>query len=82
MNATFRILYPEKRVVSVGWVLSQGFDAKVNAAVDDHVAKHGPFDDSVNDSAYESFVATIAAPDVEESINILEDIGLVTFARR
>jgi hypothetical protein len=77
--ATFRIVYPESRVVSVDWVLGQGFDAKVNAAVDEHVKAHGPFPD--DDGAYEAFVATIPAPDVRESIEILEDLGLVTFAR-
>lgn len=79
--ATFEIVYPERRVVSVEWVLSQGFDAKVNAAVDDHVAKNGPFSDAAGDGAYEAFVAGIAAPDLEESIELLEDLGLVTFAR-
>lgn len=74
---TFHILYPENRVVSTEWVLTQGFDAKVNAAVDEHVKQHGPFDDE----AYETFTASIAAPDLEESIELLEDLGLVTFAR-
>lgn len=78
MAATFEILYPERRVVSVDWVLTQGFDAKVNEAVDEHVAKHGVFEE---DGSYESFISKIAAPDLEESINILEDLGLVTFAR-
>jgi hypothetical protein len=79
-GATFHILYPENRIVSIDWVLTQGFDAKVNAAVDEHVRANGPFpnDDS---GAYEWFVAGIAAPDLEESIELLEDLGLATFAR-
>lgn len=76
---TLRTLYPQNRVVSSEWVLSQGFDAKVNAAVDEHVARHGVFEE---DGSYEAFVAGIAAPNLEESIELLEDLGLVTFARR
>lgn len=79
MSSTFRTVYPENRIVSIEWVLSQGFDAKVNAAVDEHVAKHGIFAD--DDGAYEAFCASIAAPDLQESIEILEDLGLVTFGR-
>jgi hypothetical protein len=77
---TFRILYPENRVVSIEWVLTQGFDAKVNNAVDEHVAQHGVFSDD-DSGAYESFIAGIVAPDLDESIELLEDLGLVTFAR-
>lgn len=78
---TFEIVYPERRVVSLAWVLAQGFDAKVNAAVDEHVKQHGPFSDDAGDGAYEAFCASIAAPDLAESIELLEDLGLVTFAR-
>ena len=76
---TFHLLYPENRHVSVEWVLTQGFDAKVNDAVDEHVKQHGVFGD--DDGSYEAFVAGIEAPDLEESIDILEDLGLATFAR-
>ena len=75
---TFRLLYPEARIVSVDWVLSQGFDAKVNAAVDARVRQLGVFED---DGGYAAFVATVAAPDLAESIELLEDLGLATFAR-
>jgi hypothetical protein len=78
-GGTFEILYPEHRHVGVEWVLSQGFDAKVNDAVAAHVREHGPFAD--DDGAYEAFVARIAAPDLDESIAFLEDLGFVTFAR-
>jgi hypothetical protein len=81
MNPTFHIIYPENRIVSVEWVLNQGFDAKVNDAVDEHVKKHGPFSDESGDGEYEAFVSRISAPDLEESIHLLEDLGLVTFRR-
>jgi len=80
MIGTFTLLYPERRIVSVEWVLTQGYDAKVNAAVDDHVREHGVFPDD-DSGAYESFVSSIAAPDLDACILLLEDLGLATFSR-
>jgi len=81
VRPTLVLLYPEGRTVSEAWVLSQGYDAKVNALVDEHVAAHGVFPDD-DSGAYEAFVSGIAAPDLDESIYLLEDLGLATFSRR
>lgn len=78
----FRLLYPEARHVSAEWVLSQGNDAKVNAAVDEHVRQHGPFsDDDAGDLAYGVLVTSIPAPDLDEARALLEDLGLATFGQ-
>lgn len=82
MTTTLQLLYPEKYHIRTEKVLAWGFDAKVNDAVDRYVAEHGVFSDEPGNTDYEDFVATIAAPDLEESIAILEDLGLATFARR
>lgn len=73
MADLYRILYPENRLVSADWIRSQGHDA----AIDSAAQEHGPFSD---DDVYAAFVETVPAPDIEESIQILEDMGRVTFA--
>lgn len=78
---TLRLLYPESRHIRESEVLSWGFDAKVNATVDEHVAQHGVFSDEPGNTDYEDFVARIAAPTLDESIELLEDLGLATFSR-
>jgi hypothetical protein len=80
VTSTLQLLYPERRHISTDKVLSWGFDAKVNAAVDDYVAQHGPFSDEPMNTDYERFVATITPPDLDEAIELLQDLGLATFA--
>lgn len=79
-TTTLQLLYPYRGHIAEAKVLSWGFDAKVNAAVDEHVAQCGVFPDD-DSGAYEVFVASITAPTLEDSIAILEDLGLATFAR-
>ena len=80
-RTTLELIYPERRHINTDDVLAWGFDVKVNDAVSDYVRAHGPFDDSVDDSAFEAFVSTVVAPTLEESIAILEDAGVATFRK-
>lgn len=71
------LLYPERRNISDDEILSWGFDAAVNLAVDEHVKVHGVFE---TDAAYTAFAETVERPELSDAIDLLSDLGLATFA--
>lgn len=73
------LLYPYSGSITDERIVAWGYDAKVNAAVDEHVAAHGPFPDEGDE--YERFCAGVEKPGVEEAVAILTDLGLATFRR-
>lgn len=76
-----RILYPENRLVSDAWVISQAHDRMVDDAVDAHVkANHGAL--IVDDETYERIARAVKQPDLMTAREYLDDTGLVTFAAR
>ncbi len=80
--STLSLLYPERRPIRVSQVLAWALDVKIDEAYAAHVRIHGPFtEDEAGYQAESALRAAVPAPDLAESIHLLEDLGLATFAR-
>ena len=70
------MIYPQSRMVSEDVVVIWAFDALVNAEYNAL-----PREQREDDKAMEELMAATPKPSLDQAIEILEDMGLVTFKR-